>query len=454
MTLYKPRMRARIDCLGWDAKINHTWQPQVISAKWSKNHHRAADELILTVPWTEGGIDPRMVKHCRVHWWLWDDEHDTFDQARHLRFAGIGKYAERKIDDGGNHVEFMFQDYTALFLAMKPFPSDGIPEWSDTLKQAWAKIRQYTGSRDIDTGEIKSNCENLSTIIFDPPALGNRTLGEMVTSRFHAISKPTPPARTDAWRTWLWICDCLGLTTWIDKDECFVSDTNEFYTEENAVRFIYGHNIKDFSEKADTYISSKGILGKSFNYETGELLESAFPPPGDDFIKKTRGVAKRALKQGREVNLNETSGEYEEYAFHGVNTQEALDKVVRAAFEEFGRQEIKGTIKTAEMLVPNRNGSMTDILGLKAGDCIEIGVDERARDIAVGTASFEERVKQLMEECGYPQGLAELVVRTISDKAFVDLIFHLETLEVEVEVGKFDLSINYHNKVYLDSLDA
>lgn len=447
---YKPRARLQVDTLSWDAKTSIVWEPAIISMKWTKNSHLAADELVVTVGWTDGGADPRMVKEMRCLMWMWDEFAEDFDQDKHLRFTGICKSAQRRLTPSGWTVEFLFHDYTCLFLAMKPFPTEGMPEWSDNFVEIWKKIRANTGYRDRGQGKIISSVDALSGMVFDPPEIADRTLGDMVPSRFHKISKPQPPQRCDAWKVWRWCCESLGLVTYIDKNVVVISTTNVLYEESKAAKLIYGENILEFDEKADTHVSNKGILGKSFDALKGVLLESAWPTPDDPAIKKSRVAAKHALKEGRLVDLNEASAEYEEFAFPWATTQEMLDQVTRSAYEEFSRQEIKGKIKTAEMALTGLDGSSIDILDLRAGDCIQIGVDKTAYDIARGEGPLVDRVQQLMDACGYIREVAELIVNTIVKKAFDDLIFHIEVLEVEYENGKFEVTCEYHNRVVLD----
>ena len=76
----------------------------------------------------------------------------------------------------------------------------------------------------------------------------------MVSKRFHAISKPQPKQRSDAWTVWRWCCESLGLITYISTDECVVTNANEYYTENSAPGLIYGHNILDFGQEVDTHV--------------------------------------------------------------------------------------------------------------------------------------------------------------------------------------------------------
>lgn len=463
MTLYKPRAELQLDVPFWGEgrlvgdvaqnEHNVVWRPRVIELKWTKNHHYAADELTVTVSWMEGGADPRMMKHAHCRMWLWDAASETFDEEDHLRFVGICQKAQRRLSESGWVVDMTFHDYTSFFLAMKPYSSDGMPEWSDTLPEIWRKICDYTGARDLN-GKIVSVVAPLKdAIVFDPPELAQRTLGETVPQRFHKISKPTPKSRTDAWAVWQYCVASLGLVSFIDRGEVIVRKTREHFTEENGPVLLYGQNILDFEETMDTHIALKGILGKSFDHLRGVVLESAWPPPGDPLIKKTRAVVKRASKEGRDISINETSAEYVEQNFHDIQDQATLDARVRETFEEWTRQEMRGKIRTREMKLYTRDkGAPVDILELNAGDCIHVGMDEGARDTLKFLDDESRRIQHIMDTQGVIYPVARLIAKNIAQRIFASPIFHVETLEVELTPDAFNIDITYHNKVNLSGV--
>lgn len=460
---YKPRVELELAVPKWGARGDTTqdviWRPRVIASKWTKNNHLIADELTVTIDYNEGGADPRMIKHAGCRMWLWDEMTGPLDEKQHLRFVGICKKAGRKLasEGGGFTVELTFHDYTTFFLMMKPFPSSGMPEWTDTLPEIWRKICDNTGYRDRGN-KIKSNVSQLRDrlVALEPEVqalIDTKTLGDLVPGRFHAISKPSPKSRTDAWAVWQYCCASLGFVSQIDRDTCVVTTYSEFIKPDNAARLIYGQNIAAFEEGTDTHVSMKGVLGKSFNTLTGTLMESAYPPPDDPFIKRSRASVKRVAK-GQTDPLNEASAEYEEFNFHEIMTQDQLDARVKEAWEEMSRQEMKGKITTSEMrlVTDSTNTVSIDVLDLRAGDCIHVGMDEDARELLKNTIPVEQRVEYLMSRCGYIREVAELVATNIGKRAFASPIFHVEALDVALEWGKFSVDIAYHNTVNLSGV--
>lgn len=465
--LYRPRAAIELDIPYWgsnadNAKFEQIY-PRPIEIKWTRNHHLAADELTVTIDRESGGVDPRMMKHARVSMWMWDEESspqtDGRDEA-HLRFTGIVRDAERRQTDSGWVVDLVCQDYTSMFINMKPFPTDGMPEWNFTLRTAWENICDNTGYFDPEwtnpktgkKGGIRSSVKALrDNIRFEPPELESRTLGESTSARFLEISKPAPKRGSDAWGVWMYLCSMLGLVSFIDRNSCVVRTTNEHFKEENAPFFRYGENIEDFQDKADTDISNTGLLVKSFDPLRGVLLESRYPTPTDDRIKKTRVSVKRAAKESRDVTLNEASAQYEEFEAHWITDQEALDDFTKFAYDQRSKQELTGSFHTKEMFVSAGPGGgvLVDILDLQPGDCIYVGINDETYEAVRNLVSDEEKVDRLVQECGYTPGLARLCARNISVHALKSPIFHLETLEVHLAPETFDIEIKFHNKINL-----
>lgn len=463
--IYKPTVRLELDVPNWGATPGTAqtvkYQVRPLAVKWTKNHHLAADEMTVTIGYMEGGIDPRLLKHARADMWMWDDVHQTFDAEDHHRFAGICKKASRKLAANGWVVDLTFHDYTSMFLAMKPFPTAGIPEWTDTLRTAWTKICDHVGAVDPNNEQkiISSVSALREAITFVPSELGERTLGEATIGRFLAMAKPQPKRYSDAWSVWQWLCGMLGLVSFMDKAHVIVTMSSELYDVDRAPMLIYGHNIEEFEENADPDTSNKGILLKSFDPLKGVLLEARYPDPSDERIKKSRASAARAAKEGRDLSLNDTSTEYMEFERHDIHDQQMLDFAARQAYEEYSRQELKGTIKTSEMLLPRRVAqgdplgfdAPIDTLSLRSGDPIHVGMDDKTRDGLKHVQSEDAAIQYLTERCGYLPEVASLLVLGLGDRALANPTFHVETLTVDLADSKFEIDITYHNKIIVDA---
>lgn len=461
---YKPRAIAQIDAYKFYSDVftaeadnsnesspdQVVLKPSIVSLKLTKNSWKEADEATVTLNWYEGGADPRMLKNARVAIWLWDDMKEPWSLQKHLRFTGVCTKVERHIQEHGWSVDLSFQDYTSLFIHAKPFPTEGIPEWTDTIEEAWMRLCDHTGWKDDATGKIKSNVAVLrNRLVCDPPELRHVILGKAMPSRFRAISKPTPPHNCDAWAAWDYCMTALGYMTFIEGDNCHVTTSMEYYTEQDAPKLVYGHNILDIKETSDPSVSGKGIRLTSFDPLTGRTLESVYPPPDDERIKKSRADATRVIKAGSDTDaaINAASGDY--IVQHAGETldQATLDLRARAAWEEWSRQELHGEIKTGEMEVDGE-----DVCAMRVGENIRIEVDNEARDMAKAQLSVEDQVQYLMDTLGYSRSLSELIVKNIHDPMIERTTFHIGGIEYDLTAERFEITIKYHNKVDLKRL--
>ncbi len=479
ITNYKPRAAIRLEV----PKVGSTTEtvtitPSIISAKWTTNNHLQADELTVTMGWEESGCDPRLLKNATCEFYMWDDNSQEWDDGlsqKFLRFTGICTKSSRKLSGDSSDVTMTFQDYTTLFLNMKPYPTTGLPEYNETIPEIWDKICDNVGTRDPSNGKIISNVADLRGLADDPdedvrgdvaairgnsPSSARRggldisrldevyhtkTLGSIVNERFRAIAKPSPPTQANAWDVWQWCVASLGLVSYIEKDRCVVMTTTEHYADTGAPVLMYGENILEFEENSDAKISGKGVMLKSFDHATGRTIEAVYPLPGDERLKLKKSVAKRAFKEGREVNVNEVSGDYQEFQYFEIQDQEALDIRAKEAYEEFSRQQMDGTLKTHEMILEGVDGEPFDILSLKANDTIVVAIDPDIREFA---NNAEGAARYMIDVLGYNEGLAYIIAQSLDATEIRRTTkFHVTSMDVDYKDGECSIEIKYHNLI-------
>ncbi len=459
---YRPRHVIRLDVPKVDdPNTRVTIIPKVITSKWTKNNHLNADELTVTIGWEEGGIDPRFLKNSACQFYMWDDNRQNLDNFEgdnvpevFLRFTGVCTKVSRKQGESTSEVTLTFQDYTTMFIHQTPFSTDGMPEYKDTLRTIWTKICDHTGSKDPISGKIRSSVAKLRNNL-EPTSneldLPDRTLESLVNKRFHATAKPTIHQGANAWQVWQYCVGSLGLVSYIDKDACILMSTTEHYNRGDAPAMIYGSNILDFEENSDVSISGKGVMLKSFDPLEGRVIEAVYPPPGDDRLKVNRVALKRATKEGRDLSINDVSGDYEEFEYHRITDQAALDNRAKEAYEEYSRQQVEGTLKTMEMAVMGNDGNLVDVLSLRANDAITVKIDPNFSLLRFAPA---DRVRTLVESLGYNEGLARIIVQNLDNPEFFSTTFHVTTMDVSLEPEAFSVEIKYHNLVSIKGVDS
>ncbi len=404
--------------------------------------------------WEESGCDPRLLKNATVEFYMWDDERqEHFDiedrekSKNFLRFAGICTKVHRKLAAESSEVTMTFNDYTTLFIHMKPFPTAGMPEYSDTLKQIWEKICDHTGARDPnDEKKIISTVTALRDRLNTErlfAAEQEYTLGQLVNKRFHAIDKPSIHQGANAWEAWQWCVGALGLVSYIRGTECVIMTSTEHYGETEAPVMLYGENILEFEENSDTSISGKGIMLKSFDHLTGRTIEAVYPLPGDERLKLKKSVARAAAAGKGNIDVNSVSADYQEFNYFSIQDQQALNTRAKEAYEEYSRQQMDGTLKTCEMAVEDSNGEVFDLLSLQANDSIVIAIDPDIRNFTDADSAYHYMVDVL----GYNDGLAQIIAQNVEAVELQNPVFHVTSMNVEYADGSCNIEIKYHNLV-------
>ena len=428
-----------------------------MSAKWTRNDHLQADALTLGLGWSSAsGTDPRLLKNAIVSYWLHDAVSEPiFDAAKHLRFLGIATEVERAFGEDGASVTITAHDYTSLFVTgARHFPSDGVPDWTDTLRSAWERICDHVGFFDVEQGEIVSSVKALrDRLVFrvaDPSIIG-QPIGRAVAPRFLAMSKPQFGAACDGWHVWQSLVGMLGLMSYIDKDQCIVTDTTTYYDDAHAAKLLYGKNLLSLSQRLDATRASKGIILRSFDPLAGRIIEGAYPPPGDPRIKLKRAKAGRgsgATAAPADLN-NAPSSDYDTFDYFAVSDQQTLEIRAREAYEERSRQELEGRLTTGEMLLDGAS-----VLDLHSGSAIQVDPGFNVDPMSIGGPALENLDRDALITSLIGNGYGPDMAGTVADLAIASRklkpVFHVKTMTVDFGPERFEIDISFHNVISLE----
>lgn len=464
MPIYRPRMACRMhvpvtSALRADAADGRTHtvalHVRVRSASLEYNDHNHADTLTITAEWKDTGVDPRFLKNGTCEFWLGeaDDDGGFTPSERNLRFIGVVNRVRRAArGESGLSVEIEFHDYTALFLQQKPFSSAGIPTYTDTIDDAWKQICDHTGPIGPD-GKIQSSVEVLRDRLefrgqLFGQDIGKLILGKAVSARFAKLAKVAVKPQSDAWAVWSQCVGSLGLITFIDRDKCIVTTSTEHYTSKTAPKLIWGMNISELEESTSSVFSDKGVAITSFDPLTGTTIEAFYPPPGDERVnrKRIRAAKKHAPPPAPPSN----SDRYDFFEYNGVTNPDVLAEIARRAWDERSRQELEGTLKTAEMRVEDSSGEELELLNLRAGDAIKVEIDPTDSGALSSIESESARAEYLTDR-GYSEDVAQLIARSAPALASLEKTYHAKRVQVAFEVdsdgGRFEVSVAYHNRI-------
>lgn len=409
------------------------------------NDHNHADALSLTCDWTETGVDPRLLDDGVVTLYL--GQADQFDEwtpgPADLRFIGLVKDIEASREtDSAPQVTIDALDYTTLFLETeKGFGSSGIPDFSQTLDEAWRRIVSQTPGAEVLADRL----------VFDGVAGGaSLRLKDAVSERFAKLSARVPISPgADAWAVWQQTVGMLGLMSYIRADECVVTTARNLYTELDPPVLVWGENIRSWTESRHGGLARKGVAVTSYDPVTARTIEAFYPPIGDDRIRRKRAGARK--KNSSATMLRGEDREY--FTFHGITNPDALESFAERVYEERSRQELEGKIVTHEMECVTASGEAFDLLKLRAGDSLKIEIDQRDRMLLTALPTDGARIRYLQQR-GYSADVASLLVANMSEFFALEAKFFVKSVSTELELtpegGTFELSVDYCNRIQID----
>ena len=472
MALYEPRVWATVFVptagLARDRQLQQSsddvfrFDVRPHNIRLSSNNHNEADECEITFSYDEMGIDPRFARSAEVYIYVQDAQaFGSFTPAQdNLRFVGIVRDIEREFDEGrGKLLSLKAQDYTCLFLEAKNFPPSGVPLFTDTLATAWARICDHTGYWDLDTRELQSTVTNLrDRIDFQGDIDQSRTLGSAVPSRIAKLGKVQLGGAADAWAVWQACVNSLGLISFIRGDRCIVTTATDFYTASDPPRFLWGQNILKLTESRQLgHLSAKNVCARSYDPLSGKTLESLFPSPELAQKKKRLGAnppkpSKHGSKpRGQVVHTQD----YECFDLpFAVADQKTLDDIAQRIWEERTRQELRGSLTTAEMFAATVYGSQNafDLLTLQAGDQIAVEVDRDALDAIQSLPSAAQRARALLAK-GFSADTAKFIANNLDSIDKLPSQFLVHSVETEIQSAgaeggcSYSMTIEFLNRI-------
>ncbi len=463
MPIYRPRMAAKLlvptdlGRAGEGSGLEFPIRPR--SATLTVNDHNHADELELECQWSDLGLDPRWARSASVEFHMGEaDERGDFAPdskagSKTLRFMGIADKIERKADDGGGQIARMtFRDFTALFLAMKPFPTKGLPSFADNLKSAWERICDHVGYRTEDGGIISNVSQLRGRLEFRGGVDAERPLGESVASRFRRLATVPAKDKSDAWAIWQQCVGMLGLVSYIDRDRCVVTTSTDLFASnpEEAPKLVWGSNILEMSETAIAPRDSKGIGLSSYDPLTGKTIEATYAPPSEVKVPRVRANRKHATG-----TIAEPTEDLEWFEYHGVTDPSRLEEIAKRVFLERSQQELEGTLMTSEMRVGRAGNARAsiDLLTLRAGDSIRVEIDPLDVSGVLSIAGVDDRTRYLIDR-GYNPSAAAILARNAKRLMEFGRTFKVRSARIHLaadgDAGEFSVHVEYMNQIRLE----
>lgn len=426
----------------------YTYTVPVKSGTLTINDHNQADTLSVSVDWLDAGVDPRWIAGATCELYLGDATppqggaaEDWQPSDKDLRFVGRLVKPARKLSGDKLTVDLEFHDYTSFFLAAKPFATVGIPVYTDTLPQAWARICENVPGVEELADNIRFDIEG-ETGDTKP---WERTIGECVSPRFRKMGKLQVSPGTDAWAVWLQAVGAMGLLSYMDKDEVVVTTATDLYSGAAPPRFVYGWNIESFSEQRNNDFALRAVGLTSFDPLTGKTIEVIADP-----AKRTLKVSARKRKGGKRPKVKTDYSQVDFFQYPGVTDKAALQKIADQIWSVRSLQAIEGSLTTMDLTAETTAGGMFDLLSLRSGDTIEVRfLDTQDVEFVRRFESASDRAAYLVGH-GYSPEVADIIAANVERQTDRASQFYVRSVETAFDLtgdGSFKITVNYINKI-------
>lgn len=450
--VYRPRWLLRLTVPVWRSGdwTYITFDVVPTRVRLELNDHNHADALDVDLDLAGSGVDPRWISGATCALYLGSaDEDDVWEATdANLRFAGRAVKVTRSLRAESIRVEKTFHDYTSFFLLAKPVATDGIPLYSDTLTDAWARLCAAIPIGGIDqvAGKGRSGVDALKdNLLFVGLNAPGPVIGSAVAQRFRKLGKVPVKPGVDAWAVWQQVVGMMGLISYFDLDRCVVTTATDLFTLGNAPQIVYGRNLLEMSETRNNDRGLRGVGITSYDPLTGKSLEAIYDPLAGKRkpLKKSKGKSKSAAPASEEIDY---------FQIPGVTSQEQLEAIARRAYEERSIQAVEGSVTTADMTAETTRGDEFDLLDLRPGDSVEIRLAD-ADDISIlqSVGFINQRVSFLVEERGYSPAVAEIVARNVDRLTAASSLFYVKAVEITAEAtedgGSLRVRIDYMSKI-------
>ena len=420
--------------------VPETFDVPLVEARLISNDFNHADTLSCTCDWVDTGLDPRFIGNaiCEFYLGAADERGEWAPTRDNLRFVGRMVEPSRHGTGDSISVQLEFHDYTSFFLLTKPVKAEAVPTYEDTFSSAWRRICENTPGAELLVDAL------------DFRGATDVRIGDVVSDRFAKLgAKVAVNPSSDAWGMWKDIVGSAGFLTFFDLDRCVVTSVSDYYTGDDPPRIAYGKSLLDFSERRNGNFELKGVIIQSTDpLGARPTLEGSYNPLKG--VKK-KLKAKKVTARSKAAESTYDSKEYDAFVVPGLTSQEAVDQMARAVYEQRARQQLEGSCTTAEMFVETAGGDRFDLLGLKSGDTLEVRfLDSADVDFVRTFQSADERARYLVFK-GYTESVARIIAANVQLLGEKGNLFYVKAVTTSLsggaESGSFRVQVDFCNKI-------
>ena len=416
------------------------------------NDYRTADTFDCELDYRNFPFDPRSIRSIQVTIYVEDLEklpaagQSIEPSEDNIIFAGFADETSIDLDEENRLVSFSGRDITSILLDTR---------WDGTL------IDLQSAALDVVIGRILKKLDSTRALQIESRNRGRMpTLGQIPGGYGDAPGEDGELRNKRSSRTnemyWDVIQDLVtraGLIAYIEIDRLVITEPNALYDKTNSKQFIYGKNL--------TRLQMKRKIGrlKDINLALTSMNPRLAVPVIKCFIPRDASPAFKSrlrLPDGdimiERIKPDGTKDDKPEAApFIAFNiprapSRQRLIEIGQNIFEEMGRQQIEGTIKTGEMLARDLQGFEFDLTKMRIGTPIDIKIDNSDLVGMREIDSETERRRYLIAR-GYKEEIAEYFAKTFTGFGSP---FYTRSVTMTMSANDgWDLSIGFVNFIEL-----
>ena len=412
------------------------------------NDYTSADKFNMTIDYKDFPYDPRSIRALGVTIHV-EDRKSLYKQDGTLNFIqpkednivfqGFADEDNIEFSDSDRTVTFEGRDFTSLLIDA-PYNGQAL-ELNLKVDELISNIVKSIEA----TQKIKIVNKTGGTL---------PTLGKFAPDFNKLSTKRSAKKKESLWDVIQDLAARSGLIAYISLDELILTKPRQLFDKDKNYRFVHGRNIESLSFKRKIG-RQKGlnIRVRSLNIEKKEVIEADIPREATSSWADSIGVKREnqtVEKIGSDGEVKKEVAPFLTFFLPNISNKDQLIEVGQNTWEEVGRQQLEGKLKTFDMATQQKDNNKTellDLLKLRIGDAIKIEIDT---DDLEGLQRFKkesDRSNYLISR-GYTNEVARAFARTLGK---FETRFYTKSVEFTVDLDSgFSQSIDFINFIETD----
>lgn len=408
------------------------------------NDYTQADTFSAEIDYKSFPFDPRCIRAlgCTIHI---EDKGQVFKPDNRLNmivpsdenivFSGFADEESLDFDDMNRVVKFEGRDFTGLLIDA-PYPGKTL-DLGKPINQVARDMLDLLPAAEKIVVVNRTDSAELPTLAKYAPGfqpLGTDRSGKKKESYWDVLQD---------------IVGRAGLVAFIELDKLVITKPRAIYGDTRPINFIYGRNLKSLTYKRKLG-RQKGIniIVRSIDLEGKNVLEAKIPLEAkDDWLQEMTllGEEQTIEKVGADGQIKEEKAPYHGFNVPNIASKDQLIEIGQGLYEEIGRQQIDGHMKTLDMCIL-QNKVRFDLVKVRNGTPIQIDIDQGDMQGIKRLADVTEREKFLIARC-YPKNIARAFARTLGK---YKTRFYTKSVEFTLDQENgFELNIEFINFIEL-----